>query len=88
MSTIESTSHLTTDSIAERLRVSGWPTSRRQISSSRTNSTPPTTSSQSVLNDRNTLFTTPHILCTLATHEILPVEYVEAALTYHVETKG
>lgn len=40
------------------------------------------------LNDRNTLFTTPHILCTLATHEILPVEYVDAALTYYVETKG
>jgi hypothetical protein len=40
------------------------------------------------LDDRNTLVTTPHILCTLATHEILPVEYVDAALTYCVETKG
>ena len=40
------------------------------------------------LNDRNTLFTTPHILCTLATHEILSVEYVDAALSYYVETKG
>lgn len=40
------------------------------------------------LDDRNTLFTTPHILCTLATHEILPEEYVDAALTYYVETKG
>jgi hypothetical protein len=40
------------------------------------------------LDDRNTLFTTPHILCTLATHEILPGEYVDAALTYYVETKG
>jgi hypothetical protein len=40
------------------------------------------------LDDRNTLFTTPHILCTLATHEILPVEYVDAALSYYVETKG
>ena len=40
------------------------------------------------LNDRNTLFTTPHILCTLATHDILPVEYVTAALTYYVETKS
>ena len=39
------------------------------------------------LDDRNTLFTTPHILCTLATHEILPVEYIDAALTYYVETK-
>jgi hypothetical protein len=41
-----------------------------------------------VLDDRNTLFTTPHILCTLATHEVLPVEYVDAVLTYYVETKG
>ena len=40
------------------------------------------------LDDRNILFTTPHILCTLATHEVLPVEYVAAALTYYVETKG
>ena len=40
------------------------------------------------LNDRNTLFTTPHILCALATHEILPVEYVDAPLTYYVETKS
>lgn len=40
------------------------------------------------LDDRNTLFTTPHVLCTLATHEILPVEYVDGALSYYVETKG
>jgi len=40
------------------------------------------------LDDRNTLFTTPHILYTLATHGILPEEYVDAALTYYVETKG
>jgi hypothetical protein len=40
------------------------------------------------LDDRNILFTTPHILCTLETHEILPAEYVDAALTYYVETKG
>lgn len=40
------------------------------------------------LDDRNTLFTTPHILCTLATHGVLLVEYVDAALTYYVETKG
>lgn len=39
------------------------------------------------LDDRNILFTTPHILCTLATQEVLPVEYVAAALTYYVETK-
>ena len=40
------------------------------------------------LDDRNTLFTTPHILCTLATHGILPVEYVAAALAYYVDTKN
>jgi hypothetical protein len=40
------------------------------------------------LDDRNILFTTPHVLCTLATHEILPEAYVDAALTYYVETKG
>jgi hypothetical protein len=40
------------------------------------------------LDDRNILFTTPHVLCTFATREILPVEYVEAVLTYYVETKG
>lgn len=40
------------------------------------------------LDDRNILLTTPHVLCTLATHEILPVEYVHDALSYYVETKG
>ncbi|MFD1646050.1 hypothetical protein [Haloarchaeobius litoreus] len=40
------------------------------------------------LDDRNTLFTTPHVLCTLATHGILPSEYVAAALSYYVETKS
>ena len=40
------------------------------------------------LDDRNTLFTTPHILCTLATHESIPDGYVNAVLTYYVETKG
>ncbi len=40
------------------------------------------------LDDRNILFTTPHILCTLATHEILSEDYVDAALTHYVETKG
>lgn len=40
------------------------------------------------LDDRNLLFTTPHILCILATHEILSEEYVDAALTYYVDTKG
>jgi hypothetical protein len=41
-----------------------------------------------VLADRNTLFTTPHILCTFVTHDILPVEYVDTVLSYYVETKG
>lgn len=40
------------------------------------------------LDDRNTLVTTPHILCTLATHGVLSEEYVDAALTYYVEIKG
>lgn len=39
------------------------------------------------LTDRNTLFTTPHVLCTLADHAILENGYVHAALTYYVETK-
>lgn len=40
------------------------------------------------LEDRNILFTTPHLLCIFATHEILPGEYVDAALPYYVETKN
>lgn len=40
------------------------------------------------LDDRNILVTTPHILCTLATREILPVEYVETTLTYYIGTKN
>jgi hypothetical protein len=40
------------------------------------------------LDDRNILFTTPHILCTLATDGVLSEEYVGAALTYYAETKG
>jgi hypothetical protein len=39
------------------------------------------------LDDRNILFTTPHLLCTLATHGLLPVGYVDEALTYYVEAK-
>lgn len=35
----------------------------------------------------NTLFTIPHILCTLATAGILPDEYVTVALTDSSETK-
>lgn len=37
--------------------------------------------------DRNTLFTTPHLLCRLADADRLPPAYVQAALSYYVETK-
>lgn len=40
------------------------------------------------LDDRNSLFTTPHILCSLGTHGTLSEGYADAALTYYVETKG
>jgi hypothetical protein len=40
------------------------------------------------LDDRNRLFTTPHVLCALATRDILPAAYVDAALSYYVDTKG
>lgn len=40
------------------------------------------------LADRNTLFTTPHLLCWLANRGVLPSGYVDAALTYYSETKG
>jgi hypothetical protein len=40
------------------------------------------------LEDRNTLFTTAHILCALARREILATEYVDSVLTYYVETKA
>ncbi|MDB2287223.1 hypothetical protein PM038_18610, partial [Halorubrum ezzemoulense] len=40
------------------------------------------------LDDRKTLFTTPHMLCILATPKILHIEYVDAVLRYYVETKG
>jgi hypothetical protein len=40
------------------------------------------------LDDCNILFTTPHILCTLATREVLPAEYIAVALTYYVKSKG
>ena len=39
------------------------------------------------LDDRNTLFTTPHVLCELASHEILPPEYVDAAFSYYADSK-
>ena len=40
------------------------------------------------LDDRNTLFTTPHVLCKLASQGILPPEYVDAALSYYIDSKG
>jgi len=40
------------------------------------------------LADRNTLFTTPHLLCVLADSGILSRGYVEAVLTHYCETKG
>lgn len=39
------------------------------------------------LDDRNVLFTTPHMLCGLARHGLLDQGYVDAALTYYVQTK-
>lgn len=39
------------------------------------------------LDDRNVQFTTPHVLCELAEHDVLDSNYVDAALTYYVETK-
>lgn len=40
------------------------------------------------LADRNALFTTPHLLCSLAEHGIITGEYVDNALTYYVEAKN
>lgn len=39
------------------------------------------------LEDRNTLYTTPHVLCVLADHGFLAAPYVDMALTYYTETK-
>lgn len=40
------------------------------------------------LEDRNTLFTTPHVLCVFVDRDILSSQYVDRALTYYVETKN
>lgn len=40
------------------------------------------------LDGRNTLFTTPHVLCWVASRSILDAGYVDALLSYYVETKG
>lgn len=39
------------------------------------------------LDDRNILFTTPHVLCTLSSHGILDTDYVDALLSYYIDTK-
>ena len=39
------------------------------------------------LDDRNTLFTTPHVCCHLADRDVLDPNYVGALLSYYVETK-
>jgi len=39
------------------------------------------------LADRNTLYTTPHVLCSLARHGALDRRSVDALLTYFLETK-
>lgn len=38
--------------------------------------------------NRNTLFTTPHVLCRLAQQGFLDSNYVHSALTYYERTKG
>ena len=38
--------------------------------------------------DRNTLFTTPHVLCRLTAEGVLAAASVEQALTYFVGTNG
>lgn len=39
------------------------------------------------LDDRNILFTTPHILCVLTDRGLLTPQYVDVVLTYYIETK-
>lgn len=39
------------------------------------------------INDQNILFTTPHLLCVLAEHDVLDARYVDHALSYYIETK-
>jgi hypothetical protein len=40
------------------------------------------------LDDHNVLYTTPHVLCVLGARDVLDPAYVDAALTYYLETKG
>lgn len=39
------------------------------------------------INDRNILFTTPHLMCVLAAHGVLDARYVNHALSYYLKTK-
>lgn len=39
------------------------------------------------LDDRNSLFTTPHLLCLFASRGVLDSRYVDAVLTYFLDTK-
>jgi predicted ribonuclease YlaK len=39
------------------------------------------------LEDRNSLFTTPHLLCLFASRGVLDSHYVDAVLTYFLDTK-
>lgn len=39
------------------------------------------------INDQNILFTTPHLLCVLAEHDVLETRYVDHALSYYIDTK-
>jgi len=41
-----------------------------------------------VIDDRNRLFTTPHVICSLAKQGVLDARYADALLTYFVTTKG
>lgn len=39
------------------------------------------------IDDRNVLFTTPHLVCVLADHGVLDARYADHVLSYYVETK-
>lgn len=41
-----------------------------------------------MLDDGDSLYTTPHVLCALAEHGVLDDRYVHAALSYYVDTKS
>ena len=39
------------------------------------------------INDRNILFTTPHLRCILTEYDILDTRYVDHTLSYFIKTK-